>query len=324
MGIGANGLRSLVRLAALAAAAAGIGGACSSGSGSATSASAGAGAAPSGCTADTVKTVCGADATCRKYGCTAGMCTPTDAAKGTACTEGGGKKCDGQGKCVACTGNADCDSGHCVDGACQPCTDNANCDPDKYCDTAAKKCVADKKVGDACTDAGQCPKDQCADGVCCDAPCNGSCEACSKMGACQKVINATDENSCGAMTASGSCVMPPCQCDATSICRGKNGASCKLAADCLSGHCTDGVCCASACSGACIACNVPNNLGACSPVVGKDDPDSCSKDVNNSNGGCGGLPCSCDAGGNCHGGPGAACQANNQCISANCAMFKCQ
>jgi hypothetical protein len=52
------------------------------------------------------------------------------------------------------------------------------------------------------------------------------------------------------------------------------GAACTGNADCISGVCNDGICCAGACSGACTTCTP--NTGACSPVIAAQDPDTCT------------------------------------------------
>ncbi len=44
------------------------------------------------------------------------------------------------------------------------------------------------------------------------------------------------------------------------------GVACELAAECLSGFCTDGVCCDVSCTGACVACNQAEQLGRCAPM----------------------------------------------------------
>jgi hypothetical protein len=52
-----------------------------------------------------------------------------------------------------------------------------------------------------------------------------------------------------------------------------NGTGCVGAADCGSNHCVDGVCCESACTGACQSCNQAGLAGMCKPVpAGKTDP----------------------------------------------------
>jgi hypothetical protein len=46
------------------------------------------------------------------------------------------------------------------------------------------------------------------------------------------------------------------------------GATCAAAAECDDGTCVDGVCCATACTGPCEACDVPGSLGTCATVAG--------------------------------------------------------
>src|SRR6187401_505150 len=42
----------------------------------------------------------------------------------------------------------------------------------------------------------------------------------------------------------------------------KQGEACGAAAECVTQSCVDGVCCDTACGGACEACNLPDNVGA--------------------------------------------------------------
>ncbi len=46
------------------------------------------------------------------------------------------------------------------------------------------------------------------------------------------------------------------------------GKTCALAADCATGFCVDGVCCASACTGGCERCDTSGARGTCTPVSG--------------------------------------------------------
>ena len=69
-------------------------------------------------------------------------------------------------------------------------------------------------------------------------------------------------------------------CDATGSC-GKRmpGAKCSKNDDCLSSFCADGVCCNSACTGACVSCNLPDRSGVCWPIdMGAPDPHKVCKD----------------------------------------------
>ncbi len=51
------------------------------------------------------------------------------------------------------------------------------------------------------------------------------------------------------------------------------GQACSQDADCESGSCADGVCCATACNGECEACNVPGQVGTCTPHAAGTDPE---------------------------------------------------
>jgi hypothetical protein len=76
------------------------------------------------------------------------------------------------------------------------------------------------------------------------------------------------------------------------------GSKCSASADCMSGPCLDGICCAAACTGPCVSCAgsaTGQADGACSPVQAGSDPhDDCTKgsDV------CG-LDGQCDGSGKC-------------------------
>lgn len=49
-------------------------------------------------------------------------------------------------------------------------------------------------------------------------------------------------------------------------------AKCAAASDCGTGYCVDGVCCDTACTGACLACDEPGKAGTCSPISGAPRP----------------------------------------------------
>ena len=46
-----------------------------------------------------------------------------------------------------------------------------------------------------------------------------------------------------------------------------NGGACKAATDCASGYCVDGVCCNTACAGACRSCALASARGTCTPIA---------------------------------------------------------
>ncbi len=179
-------------------------------------------------------------------------------------------------------------------------------------------------VGQKCNAAGQCG---CANDAQCVAPatCGGGNPGTAFTCGCTKTTCAAAGATCGQISDG---------CYATLSCNSgtKNGAEtdvdcgggggcktpcsmgkvCKVDTDCGSGHCADGVCCTSACTGACTACNLPGSLGTCSNVAaGASDPVTCV------------APGACDGAGSCKKGNGVACLAKAQCTSGNCVDGVC-
>jgi ELWxxDGT repeat protein len=89
-----------------------------------------------------------------------------------------------------------------------------------------------------------------------------------------------------------------------------NSVACSANADCVSGFCTDGVCCDKKCDGSCQACNLAAKPGICSSVVNAED-DTC-KSGN-----------SCDAMGMCKKTNGQTCGGGTECASTFCADGVC-
>jgi hypothetical protein len=59
----------------------------------------------------------------------------------------------------------------------------------------------------------------------------------------------------------------------------QNGTLCTTTAECQSGFCTDGVCCASECKEVCHSCNLAGQAGHCAPAwPGTDPRENCSED----------------------------------------------
>lgn len=120
------------------------------------------------------------------------------------------------------------------------------------------------------------------------------------------------------------------------------GATCDCAAECGSGFCADGICCNTACTGACVSCALPNHKGECKPVgAGVEDPHGVCKPgaagscgltgACNGVGGCskaapGSIcrPASCADGAQT---PASTCDGNGTCVVGspiNCAPSTCQ
>ncbi len=90
-----------------------------------------------------------------------------------------------------------------------------------------------------------------------------------------------------------------------------NGQPCLAASECGSGFCEQGVCCASACTGACTSCNGPATIGTCAPVpAGSIDPRGICMDQGAAS--CG-TSARCDGAGACR-----YYEAGTLCATATC------
>ncbi len=198
----------------------------------------------------------------------------------------------------ACTAASACQSGFCVDGVCceSACTgDCLTCAGDgtkgscipadrgtnpraKCVDTGAAACGTDG----TCDGAGSCEKypagvacqtagctgstlmfaGRCDGNGTCAAPPSQSCApfTCGAAGQCKTTCAADTDCASGTFCVAGSCGKKPI------------GASCGASADCNSGNCAQGVCCATACSGTCKSCAVAGSAGTCINVPAGQDP----------------------------------------------------
>ncbi len=71
----------------------------------------------------------------------------------------------------------------------------------------------------------------------------------------------------------GVVLIPGMAVDAEFVLAGGNGEPCKDDSECPSAHCSDGVCCDSACKGVCESCNQAGKKGQCSPIAADTDPE---------------------------------------------------
>jgi len=193
----------------------------------------------------------------------------------------------------------DCVSAICVDGVC---CDKACTGACEACTAAKKGGGADGACGNVA--AGTDPKDKCTadptplscdgdgmcDGVgacrlyapkgkaCGSTSCEGgsvSGSTCNGSGSCEKTSTTCAPYACGSGACKTTCTSDAdCSADAycttanTCAAKHKTGAACGDGRECEKGFCVDGVCCESACSGQCEACNEPSTAGKCVSIAG--------------------------------------------------------
>lgn len=276
---------------------------------------------------------------CGTYRCIAGLCkspcvVDADCADGYACASGScGVKVLGQG----CTADVDCQSQHCVDGVCcaEACTGSCrSCAfPGPLLGHCANAVDGAPDPRRACVDmsAASCGTDGLCDGAgaCRTYPVHTTCgpESCaSDVSSAVSTCNASHQclrgptASCGAYHCNGAACFSSCsddgQCVAPSICLngscGKKAppAPCSADGECTTGHCAQGLCCDTACTGACQACDVPGSPGRCSSIG--SGPDRQGK--------CVAQPMStCGTTGDCRAGACAVWAAGSPCGAASCA-----
>lgn len=186
-----------------------------------------------------------------------------------------------------------------------------------------------KCIGEPCSalDGSECASEHCVDGFCCDEPCGSVCKACDLAGlegTCsplQKWKNDPKDQSCDSL---GGCGDEPgyCRCndgvkgegeadvDCGGSCAPKKcaiGAQCAADQDCSSGHCVDDRCCANGCAGKCLACDVEEHFGLCSPLA-PGEPDACETDR------------VCDGAAQCKTLATKSCSTPSSCLSNNCLL----
>lgn len=239
-----------------------------------------------------------------------------------------------------CSTSGSCDTGFCVDGvccevsSCSQCyscdvydvangyypgtcspvrgaedTSGTTCSGDNICSSAASP-VCKKKPGQGCGAGSECASGNCVDSTCCTSTCTAQCKSCANAaGTCTTNIanGSTDANS--APACSGNNV-----CDGGGVCKAKQGQGCGVAADCATGYCVDGRCCADDCSAACKSCG--NAAGTCTTNVASETADA------NATPACTGNN-ACDGAGNCGKKRGQDCAGAGECASGFCSSGKC-
>ena len=271
---------------------------------------------------------------------------------------------------IGCIQDDECSTGHCWNGICCTTACSSGCEtcnlpgqegicapvPEGNAPGRASDCER-SNVGSCgqdgtCNGQGECRKypdnTPCGQGACTGAQVVGAKQC--KGGAC---VVSPDQTCapfrCDAITSSclTECIndtqcAPGRSCENGSCGKKPVGLACKANSECDSNTCADGVCCNTACNGACVTCSDPTALGQCVPAKkGVDDPHKlCAKtDVPTCgfSGQCNGLG-SCaryEAGtvcvaGSCAGGsfmPSAVCNTQGSCVlgaAITCAPFSCE
>jgi hypothetical protein len=264
---------------------------------------------------------------CAVVSCTGNACVTQDAAPSAACSDNGGKACDGQGHCVECASAGDCPSTGTVCAV-------AACGAPGRCSVGftARGAACSDHGGMGCDGSGHCAPAGCLDGTKdgteTDVDCGGSCPAgCAPGKAC-----ATGADCVDAVCAGGTCQPPSCS---DGVRNGSEtdvdcGGSCPGCAD--TRHCVTGTDCT---SGHCFGYE-PGTCVSCADGV---------KDGNETDVDCGGIDCdlmgkTCAVGQACAQDPdcttrycegsvcakkpdGAGCGGNAECANGHCAFDVC-
>ncbi|HEY4393791.1 MAG TPA: hypothetical protein VGP64_06995 [Polyangia bacterium] len=311
--------------------------------------------------------LCGASGDCKTSCATDADCAAGYTCSGTICCMPG--HCAGGALGTTCAGPGDCASGFCQQavccassctGNCQSCalagsagtctnvpsgadplnqcadTGKGGCDTDGFCD--GKGNCRLYAAGSGCTPA-TCTSGAATAARTCDGA--GTCQAATPASCAPFGCNAAGTACNTTCTSNADCAAPAtCNTTTKSCGLGPNGTSCTSGATCNSGFCAQGLCCATACTGICSACNLTGSVGTCLAVPAGQDPLSQCSDAGattcggngfcNGSGACqkyaAGTAC---AGAACSGStftPAAACDGNGTCAvpaTTSCAPYLC-
>ena len=294
---------------------------------------------------------CSANNQCQTDQCVDGFCCNSVCGSGCDVCNAPGKAGTCQVVAAGAAGAPACAPYLCGGSATCPtsCTADVQCTLTAFCNGDA--CVPKLANGAVCSGTRECASGQCGDGVCCNSACGAACDACDVTGSVGICIfspkGSPGAPSCAPLLCTGNLASCPTSCvDDTSclpgqyclgsVCQGRldPGFSCTDPNECVSRTCVDGVCCTSACTGACDACNVAGSVGQCTAVaVGSPGAPSCAPFVCYGTADC---PVSCTTdvqcssttyclGGSCvpRQATGAVCATPRQCGSGFCADGVC-
>jgi hypothetical protein len=193
---------------------------------------------------------------------------------------------------TTCFSDASCTTGFCADGVCcdRACTGQCeSCNESGSVGTCKLVTGAPRGKRTACAGTGSCAGTCDGASTSCTFPTTAiACKAATCIGGSAVAASYCDgAGSCGATPASTSCGLFACgatackstcsvdaDCVASAYCEGTTcvsrkagGAACTSDSACVTGHCADGVCCDTACSGSCDSCNQSGSIGTCTPVA---------------------------------------------------------
>lgn len=280
-----------------------------------------------------------------KYVCT----SDADCLAPNTCVNGScGRKPNG----AACTASNQCGSGICTEGVCcdTQCADASTGSLCKSCKVSGKvgtcspvpagrpdtkqRCLASNAGAGDCSNAGTCDgKGACepwsTSTGCRQASCTagtftpaaqcdgaGRCPAASTQSCAPYVCSATSPSCLTTCTADADCANGLTCLKTTNRCGDKlgTGQQCKANSDCNSGFCSpEGVCCNSACSGACQSCTLAGKVGTCSSIAVNGTPRDTTTCATNPSNVCSNTG-KCDGNGGCQ-----LASVGTTCGNASCA-----
>jgi len=211
------------------------------------------------------------------------LCTEDDRCENGRCQGGDDLDCDDGNPCTddTCDPSSGCSHKHntksCDDG--DPCTEPDACSGGECAGGPPKDC----SDGDACNGLETCHPGTgggCRPGTppSCDAYPNSRCDTdlgcvCDPVDcAWLEVECGSAPDRCGALLECGDCPTEDLTC-AAGRCLEVDGSPCESRAECASGLCVDGFCCATACTGRCRRCDIAGTFGQCDDTPAGIDPD---------------------------------------------------
>jgi len=238
---------------------------------------------------------------CKDDVCTNGVPSNPNTMMGASC--GGTLTCNGMGQCIGCTTEADCG----VSDKCKTytCMVNGQCSI-SYVAAGMALPKGDQTAGDCkvlqCDGMGNTLSNVDTNDIPVDLK-ECTVDSCDPMGNPANTPKALNDM-CG---SNGDSV-----CDGLGNCLKKGGTTCAAANECLTGYCTDNVCCDGTCTNQCMACNLTGTAGTCTNLpAGSDDMPLC---VGTN---------SCDGLGSCKRDNGQPCGIAGDCSSGFCADGVC-